>query len=152
MNENVIDRAPTKGCLHSCNFNPSFPLLMQHAQTTPAGSSSSTSLKRIRSGEYSRTANSVLELPCLPEINSELVLEVYTHESLRRPNSAAEDVFADNRRLERLGEKVLATAVVYALFSKRPYLSGEEIKVWAVLLWSGKQIDYSCLERVKHKN
>jgi len=125
---------------------------MQHAQSTPAGSSSSTSLKRTRSGEYSRTTNRVLELPCLPEINSELVLEVYTHESLRPLNSVAEDMFTDNRRLERLGEKVLATAVVCALFSKKPLLSGEEIKVWIVLSWNRRGFDYSCLERVKHKN
>jgi len=126
---------------------------MQHAQSTPAGSSSSTSLKRTRSGEYSRTSNSVSELPCLPEINSELVLEVYTHESLRPPNSVAEDMFTDNRRLERLGEKVLATAVVCALFSKRPLLSGEEIKVlWIILLWSRRGFDCSYLDRVKHKN
>jgi len=75
-----------------------------------------------------------LELPCLPEINSELVLEVYTHESLRPPNATAEDIFADNRRLEKLGEKVLDTAVVCALFGRRPLLSGEVIEV-LIVLW-----------------
>ncbi|KAJ3555472.1 hypothetical protein NP233_g12200 [Leucocoprinus birnbaumii] len=110
------------------HHTPSTTLLsMQHAYGTgPLGTqhySSTTSLKRARSnGEISG-------IPRLPEINTDLVLEVYTHESLCPSSDAKPEEFLDNRRLAKLGEVVLDTAVTLVLFRKQgpKLLTGEEI-------------------------
>ncbi|KXN85675.1 hypothetical protein AN958_10858 [Leucoagaricus sp. SymC.cos] len=98
---------------------------MQHAYSVPSGTFSSTSLKRTRSGELPCPPS---ELPRLPIIDADLILEVYIHQSLRPPNATKPEEFTDNSRLAKLGEVVLDTAVTFALFKKRPFLTGAEIK------------------------
>lgn len=101
---------------------------MQHAYSALPGIFSPTSLKRTRSGELPRPSTEI-QIPRLPDINADLVLQVYTHESLRPPNATKAEDFTDNTRLAKLGETVLDTAVTLALFKRQPLLSGEEIKV-----------------------
>lgn len=89
-----------------------------------ASSTTSTSLKRARPSTH--------EQP--PRITGELILQVYTHKSLRRPADKGDSVnynndFEDNERLSHLGEKALETAVTFALFSRRPMLKTAEIQV-----------------------
>lgn len=98
---------------------------MQHAYTSQSGTFSPT-LKRSRSGELSRPPD---EIPRLPDLGSDLVLEVYTHESLRPPNATKAEDYTDNTRLARLGERVLDTAVTLVLFRRKPLLSVDEITV-----------------------
>ncbi|KAF5352755.1 hypothetical protein D9756_006062 [Leucocoprinus leucothites] len=108
---------------------------MQHAHPSlPLGTFSAASLKRPRSGEFPRTSTSELDIPRLPKIGADLVLEVYTHESLRPPNTTKPEDFLDNRRLAKLGEKVLDTAVTLALLKKQPFLSGEDIEGGMILV------------------
>lgn len=91
-------------------------------QTSSASSSSFITLKRTRPEDRSSP------FPPLPKINSELILQVYTHISLRRLDAPPDD-YGDNERLARLGEMVLDATVTYALFNKRPMLNTQEIRV-----------------------
>ncbi|RDB28875.1 Ribonuclease 3 [Hypsizygus marmoreus] len=89
-------------------------------QTFSAGAGSSTFLKRTHAGEQ------LDHLPPLPKINSDLVLQVFTHVSLRRLAGRPED-YGDNERLIALGKAVLDVAVTFALFNKRPMLKTSDI-------------------------
>ncbi|KAH0590930.1 hypothetical protein H2248_001043 [Termitomyces sp. 'cryptogamus'] len=64
--------------------------------------------------------------PPLPKVSSDLVLQVFTHISLRRAGGSAED-YGDNERLIHLGRLVLDAAVTNILFNKRPILTTQEI-------------------------
>ncbi|KAG6862194.1 hypothetical protein C0995_004276 [Termitomyces sp. Mi166 len=90
--------------------------------TNPSSSAlPSTQLKRSRPP----TECSGQEPP-LPKVSSDLVLQVFTHISLRRTSGSAED-YGDNERLIRLGQLVLDAAVTSILFNKRPILTTQEI-------------------------
>ena len=81
-------------------------------------------LKRTRS-ENQRKFNA----PPLPEIKSgDLILQVFTHKSLRRPNVTPEQ-YGDNERLADLGKVVLDAAITRTLFNIRPILQAAEISV-----------------------
>lgn len=100
---------------------------MQHAYSpVSSGTFSSPSLKRTRSGELPRPPG---DIPRLPDIGTDLVLEVYTHESLRPPSATKPEDFTDNKRLAQLGRRVLDTAITWVLLQKKPLLSVEEIEV-----------------------
>ncbi|KAG6890734.1 hypothetical protein C0992_013117 [Termitomyces sp. T32_za158] len=77
---------------------------------------SSTQLKRNRPPQG----------PPLPKVSSDIVLQVFTHVSLRRTGGSAED---DNERLIHLGRLVLDAAVTNILFNKRPIRTTQEIIV-----------------------
>ncbi|KAG6830297.1 hypothetical protein H0H92_001375 [Tricholoma furcatifolium] len=64
--------------------------------------------------------------PPLPPISSDLILQVFTHVSLRRRSNNPED-YGDNERLIRLGELVLDAAVTSVLFNKRPILTTQKM-------------------------
>jgi len=69
-------------------------------------------------------------LPPLPKLTGEIILEVFTHRSLRfqgAPINEDSD-YGDNERLAILGERVLETAVTDTLFRKRPMLKADEIE------------------------
>ncbi|KAG5353235.1 hypothetical protein C0989_009198 [Termitomyces sp. Mn162] len=70
--------------------------------------------------------------PPLPKVSSDLVLQVFTHISLRRAGGSAED-YGDNERLIHLGRLVLDAAVTNILFNKRPILTTQEIIVSQLL-------------------
>lgn len=70
-------------------------------------------------------------LPSLPKLVGEIILEVFTHRSLRfagAPINEDSD-HGDGERLAILGKKVLETVVTDTLFRKRPMLKGDEIEV-----------------------
>jgi len=83
-------------------------------------SSSLASLKRARDEK---------RLPPLPKLTSELILQVYTHISLRRLSDNGPEEYGDNERLTELGKAVLDALITYVLFSKRPMLGVAEICV-----------------------
>jgi len=86
------------------------------------------SLKRDRSEDNQRIFNTSLAPP-LPEIkNSDLILQVFTHKSLRRLNVTPEK-YGDNERLADLGRVVLDAAITRTLFHSRPILRAAEISV-----------------------
>ncbi|KAG6885409.1 hypothetical protein C0993_002142 [Termitomyces sp. T159_Od127] len=64
--------------------------------------------------------------PPLPKVSSDIVLQVFTHISLRRTGGSAED---DNERLIHLGRLVLDAAVTNILFNQRPMRTTQEIIV-----------------------
>lgn len=68
-------------------------------------------------------------LPTLPLLSGDLILDVFTHKSLRYPGAPVDNEFGDNDRLALLGGRLLSTAMTLALFNKRPMLSSEEIQV-----------------------
>lgn len=69
-------------------------------------------------------------IPQLPKITGDIILEVFTHRTLRFPGAPpASEEYGDNERLAELGSKALDTAVTYALFCKRPMLTAAELKV-----------------------
>lgn len=83
-----------------------FKLRPVHLWSSHAMQSTSTSsLKRSR-------ANS---LPSLPKIKGEIILQVFTHHSLRRGPD-----LEDNARLCALGSTALDAAVTFSLFQMRP--------------------------------
>jgi len=69
-------------------------------------------------------------LPTAPKLRGDIILEVFTHKSLRFPGAPTNEdsEFGDNERLSVLGAKVLETAVTSALFGKRPMLKADEIE------------------------
>lgn len=94
----------------------------------PGINAPSATLKRTRSvGSYQRKFNGQ-RLPQLPPIHSDLLLQVYTHKSLRRPNAAPVD-YGDNERLACLGKSVFDLAITSILFQRRPFLKEADIAV-----------------------
>lgn len=70
-------------------------------------------------------------LPSIPRLSGEIILEVFTHKSLRFPGAPTNEdsEFGDSERLAELGEKAFHVAVTDALFKKRPMLNVEDLKV-----------------------
>ena len=72
-----------------------------------------------------------VQVPPIPRLQGEIILEVFTHRSLRFPGAPLDQdsEYGGTERLTVLGEKVLETAVTDALFRKRPIIPGPEIEV-----------------------
>jgi hypothetical protein len=70
-------------------------------------------------------------LPPLPKIEGDLdlVLDVYTHSSLRFDSAPMNDDYGDTDRLAELGGKILDLAVTNHYYSKKPMLRATEIDV-----------------------
>ncbi|KAF9457353.1 hypothetical protein BDZ94DRAFT_1326346 [Collybia nuda] len=85
-----------------------------------ASDSSFITLKRTRPAE------SISRAPPLPKITSELILQVYTHISLRRASDNPEE-YGDNERLITLGTVALDAAITDAFFNKRPTLKTSDL-------------------------
>lgn len=75
-------------------------------------------------------------LPPLPRIEGDidLMLDVYTHSSLRMLDTPMNDDYGDTPRLKELGQRVLELVVTYHLFNERPMLRQDEIQVSMHLL------------------
>ncbi|KAG6814140.1 hypothetical protein H0H92_002135 [Tricholoma furcatifolium] len=82
-------------------------------------------------------------LPPLPKIEGDidLLLDVYTHRSLRF-GGALNDDYGDTDRLAELGHRVLDLAVTFHYFSKRPMLSAEDITDHCRKALSDEKLDY----------
>jgi len=70
------------------------------------------------------------DLPPLPRIDGDvdLMLDVYTHSSLRFGGAPMNDDYGDTERLAELGAKVLELTVTNQLFCQRPFLHSKEIQ------------------------
>jgi len=71
-------------------------------------------------------------LPSLPKIEGDsidLILDVYTHHSIRPPAQPLNQEYGDTDRLAELGAKILELAVTFHYYSKRPMLSASELTV-----------------------
>jgi dsRNA-specific ribonuclease len=66
------------------------------------------------------------ELPDLPKLSGHILLEVYTHKSLRLACNAR---FRDNERLSVLGHEILEMMTTQLLFFRKPKLTVHQIKV-----------------------
>lgn len=73
-------------------------------------------------------------LPPIPDIGGDvdLVLDVYTHASVRRPSiTQMNEEYGDTDRLAELGANALDLVVTNHFYRVRPFLSGREIQVRA---------------------
>jgi hypothetical protein len=69
-------------------------------------------------------------LPPILPIDGELMLEVYTHESLNTKRGAITvDEHGGGAQLATLGDKVLVSAMMNNLFRRRPMLSATQLQV-----------------------
>ena len=72
----------------------------------------------------------MVNLPPLPPIGGEFMLEVYTHESLHsKPGALTRDEHGGSVRLAKLGEKLLEAAVMTNLFRRRPMYTSNQLEV-----------------------
>jgi len=83
------------------------------------------------------------DLPPLPKIDGdfELMLDVYTHSSVRMSSTMNGD-YGDTQRLADLGSKVLDLVITYHLYSERPFLAAEDIQRKRLELTSDTNIDH----------
>lgn len=102
---------------------------MYTSQTT---SSSFTSLKRARDEK---------RFPPLPKLTSELILQVYTHISLRRLSDNGPEEYGDNERLIELGKAVLDALTTFVLFNKRPMLKVADIRYQRSQTFSDERVE-----------
>ncbi|KAF8203844.1 hypothetical protein BJ912DRAFT_941196 [Pholiota molesta] len=82
-------------------------------------------------------------LPPLPKIEGDidLMLDVYTHSSLRMPETPMNDDYGDTPRLRELGQRVLELVVTYHLFNERPMLRQDEIQTKREYILADTNID-----------
>lgn len=82
-------------------------------------------------------------LPPIPPIEGELMLEVYTHDNLNvKAGAITSDEHGGNVRLATLGESVLQSAVMNNLFRRRPMFSSDQLKETARDCLSKNNIDH----------
>ncbi|KAL0951421.1 hypothetical protein HGRIS_008113 [Hohenbuehelia grisea] len=96
----------------------------------PSPVSPSSIFKRTRSPEGSPVPEVFLgseppKLP-LPEISCDLILEVFTHASLRGVSGSNEER-GDNERLATLGASILDFVTTFEVFRRKPFCKAEEI-------------------------
>jgi hypothetical protein len=70
-----------------------------------------------------------METPPLPLLDSPVLLEIFTHDSLRQDSLPVHPSYRDRYRLSFLGEHTLKHAVAYCYFQLKPLLSVREIQV-----------------------
>lgn len=68
-------------------------------------------------------------LPPLPKISGDIILQVFTHKSLQRSNGGTLEDNSDNQRLAVLGKAALEAVVTHSLFKQRAQLATSEIRV-----------------------
>ncbi|KAG1825751.1 uncharacterized protein BJ212DRAFT_1315897 [Suillus subaureus] len=107
---------------------------------------SHNTLKRSRS----QTLNAIPEeLPDLPKLTGHIILQVFTHRSLRLACNAQ---FHDNERLAVLGHNILEMMTTDLLFSRKPRLTVHQIEVQRTQLLTDETIDiWSKLYRLREE-
>lgn len=84
-------------------------------------------------------------LPPLPQIdNRDLLLEVCTHKDLRPRYRDEPCEWGDSERLADMGFRILELVVTSSLFSKRPIILAEELRVHFATLFNGSPFDFIC--------
>ncbi|KAH7910698.1 hypothetical protein BJ138DRAFT_1064608 [Hygrophoropsis aurantiaca] len=122
---------------HTCD-----PSVMQ---TSPEPSSSVTGLKRSRA--LSEEPMVEEEVPPQPKLTGPIIVEVFTHKSLRIACGAR---YRDNERLSILGKQVLDMITTQLLFFRKPNLKAEEIRAQKQMLLNDETIDiWSKLYRMR---
>ena len=69
------------------------------------------------------------QLPDIPRLSGDIILEVFTHRSIRFAGAPLNEEYGDNDRLALLGEKAFNLAITDAMFRKRPMLKADELDV-----------------------
>ncbi|KAG0704356.1 hypothetical protein DFH29DRAFT_911984 [Suillus ampliporus] len=101
-------------------------------------------LKRSRSPTFDAMPE---ELPDLPKLSGLIILEVFTHRSLRLACNA---LFRDNERLSVLGHEILEMMTTQLLFFRKPQLAVQQIEVQRTQLLTDETIDiWSKLYRLR---
>jgi len=122
---------PAQPSQRSFNSNPL-------SSNSPSHSTPTLSTPRKRTRSFTMDT-----IPSLPKITGDIILEVFTHRTLRFPGAPpASEEYGDNERLAELGAKALDTAVTYALFCKRPMLTAAELKTEAAEVISDSNVDH----------
>ncbi|CAL1695090.1 unnamed protein product [Somion occarium] len=103
------------------------------SSTTTLKSSQPSSLKSPQSPgpslKRSRSPTRTMELAPLPALSGDIILEVFTHRSLRFPGAPNSQEFEyGNDRLAIIGEKALEMALTDALYRQRPILKAHDIE------------------------
>ncbi|TFK36878.1 hypothetical protein BDQ12DRAFT_736619 [Crucibulum laeve] len=94
---------------------------------TYAQTNNTSNLKRTHPGGHGKSFNSA-HAPPLPKIGGDLILQVFTHKSLRRKTGSDNpEHYGDNERLSELGKIALEATVTNYLFMKRPFLTAAEM-------------------------
>lgn len=92
-----------------------------------------TSLQSLPSCIYQASVLPMASLPGLPEITGDIIMETFTHRSLRfdsvNPDSEEDCLHQDNQRLIELGDKALQLSVTNFLFHKKPFCKSLNIPV-----------------------
>jgi hypothetical protein len=108
---------------------------MIHTTTNSTSVNDHSSLKR----SYSAPG---VQLPELPKITGDIILEVFTHSSLQ----------GSNERLVELGRTVSEAVVTHLLFHRRPFLGASTITVSVASLGVPLDRPQSALEQVQRKD
>ncbi|KIJ21919.1 hypothetical protein PAXINDRAFT_64403 [Paxillus involutus ATCC 200175] len=122
-------------------------------ETVSESGASLSSRKRQRSVTYQEPPDAPPEdLPELPRLSGESILEVFTHRSLRL---ACHAKYHDNERLSLLGRHTLETITAQLLFHRRPMLTKIEIETQKKALLSVDIIDtwanfYQLRDELRH--
>jgi dsRNA-specific ribonuclease len=118
-------------------FNIADPSPMEVEMGSDSGTNPS-SRKRQRSVTYDAPDALPDDLPELPKLSGQIMLEVFTHRSLRL---ACHAKYRDNERLSVLGSYILEMMTTQLLFNKKPMLTRSEIEVERQRLLSVDIID-----------
>ncbi|KAF8560207.1 hypothetical protein OG21DRAFT_38851 [Imleria badia] len=105
--------------LRTFNITDSSPMEIEMGSESGTNPSSR---KRQRSMTYDAPPE---DLPDLPKLSGEILLEVFTHRSLRL---ACHAKYRDNERLSVLGSHILEMVTTQLLFSRKPMLTRNEIE------------------------
>ncbi|KAI0689885.1 ribonuclease III domain-containing protein [Cytidiella melzeri] len=132
-------KAPAKGLsMHSDSYKWSSSTTgpASDLKTTSSHNFSHPNLKRQRSdlstapSSHTSSGAKMSALPSIPKLNGEVLLDVFTHRSLRFQGAPLDDSseYGDNIRLAVLGKAILHAAAIDTLFKKRPMLKADEIE------------------------
>ncbi|EIW86880.1 hypothetical protein CONPUDRAFT_86818 [Coniophora puteana RWD-64-598 SS2] len=108
--------------------------------TPEPSSTSSNPLKRDRSPDDNgfRHDDSTSEVPDLPRLSGDVLLETFTHKSLRVACNAR---YRDNERLTMLGRDVLDMITTQLLYFRSPRLKVDQIMMHKAMLLTDDTID-----------